>query len=362
MLKKLKEFVKIILAYRLVRSFRRTAGSYWHKLVSSTYLLSIPFSTLNPLTFMREQRAVRAGKAQYYRNITKQNSRTMVGLRRNIHRLEKALIMKPRRDTFAKDYIMETVEWYAAVTRKMSDSRATHDESELIWANNVLREYFDAVKPVGVIADAKQLFASTDYKPQVLDSKPFLRKKPKNLPTYEQLLSLSQYRRSVRWFKQKPVSRKLIDNALLVARQSPTACNRLPYEFRFFDDPRLVKEVANTPFGTGGYADNIPVIAVVVGKLDSYFSARDRHAIYTDSSLAIMSFVYGLEVQGVSSCLINWPDFEPLERKMQKLLDLRMDERPIMLIAIGYEDETAMVPRSTKKELDSLRSYNKIKA
>jgi len=305
---------------------------------------------------MREQRAVRAGKGRYYKNISNQQSKTMAGLRRNVHRLEKALIMKPRRDSFAKDYIVETVEWYKKVLTKNKTNK--HDESELIWANNVLIEYFAVVKPVGAITEAKKIFESVDYNPRTTDMKPFKRTKTKNLPTYDQLLDLSMYRRSVRWFKKEQVSREIIDKALLVARQSPTACNRMPYEFRIFDDPDLVKKYANTPFGTGGYADNIPTIAVVVGKLDSYFSARDRHAIYTDSSLAIMGFVYALESQGASSCLINWPDFEPLERKMQKQLNLRVDERPIMLIAIGYEDKTAMVPRSVKKDLDTIRRYN----
>jgi nitroreductase len=308
---------------------------------------------------MREQRAVRAGKASYYKNIILQSTTTSVGLRRNIHRLEKALVMRPRRKSFARDYILETVEWYRDVLAKVQKGQL-HDQSELAWAQNVLTEYFSVVEATGDISRAKQMFASVDYNPKENTYKPFVRTKPDNLPSYQQLLELSLYRRSVRWFTKKPVNRKTIDNAVLIARQSPTACNREPYEFRFFDDPKLVKQVANTPFGTGGYADNIPVIGVVIGKLDSYFSARDRHAIYTDASLATMGLVYGLEVQGVSSCLINWPDFEPLERKMQKLLNLRVDERPIMLIAIGYEDKTAMVPRSVKKELDTIRSYNKI--
>lgn len=355
-MKRLKEIIKLVLSNKYIRRTRRFFGGNILGVISSSYLLSVPFSLLNPVTFMREQRAIMAGKSSYYKGLKKQKSKTMVGLRRNIHRLEKALIMKPRRDSFAKDYIMETVEWY--VTLVNSDNvKQNHDKGELVWAHNVLTEYFEVVKPIGVIEKARELFLKTAFIADAADQKPFKRIKPSDLPSYKQLLALSEYRRSVRWFKDKKVDRELIDKALLVARQSPTACNRMPYEFRVFDEPELVKEVANTPFGTGGYADNIPVIAVVVGKLDSYFSARDRHAIYIDSSLATMGFVYALEAQGVSSCLINWPDFEPLERKMQKLLNLNIDERPIMLIAIGYADEDP-VPRSAKKELDTIRSFN----
>ncbi|MDA6709794.1 hypothetical protein OSL02_26220, partial [Escherichia coli] len=79
----------------------------------------------------------------------------------------------------------------------------------------------------------------------------------------------------------------------------------MPYEYRIFDDPELVKVVADIPFGAGGYSHQIPTIAVVIGKLDSYFSPRDRHAIYVDGSLSAMTFMYALDTLGVSSCVIN---------------------------------------------------------
>jgi nitroreductase len=132
----------------------------------------------------------------------------------------------------------------------------------------------------------------------------------------------------------------------------------MPYEFRIFDDPAMVKTVAGIPFGAAGYAHNIPTIIVVVGKLHSYFSPRDRHVIYVDASLAVMPFMMALETLGLSSSPINWPDFEPLERKMQKTLHLEDDERVIMLIAVGYADPEGLVAFSQKKELDVFRSYN----
>ena len=67
-----------------------------------------------------------------------------------------------------------------------------------------------------------------------------------------------------------------------------------------------------------------------------------------------------LETLGLASSVINWPDFEPLERKMGATLNLDMDERVIMLIAIGYADPEGMVAFSDKKSLDVIRSYNVI--
>ncbi|WP_372595423.1 nitroreductase family protein, partial [Actinotalea sp.] len=163
-----------------------------------------------------------------------------------------------------------------------------------------------------------------------------------------------------RWFLDKPVDRELIDRALAIGRQSPSACNRLPYEFLVFDDPELVKKVGSIPFGAAGYYEQIPTLIVVKGRLDDYFSPRDRHVIYIDASLASMAFMLGLETLGLSSSVINWPDFEPLEAKMAKTLGLAPHERVIMLMAVGYADPTGLVAFSQKKDLDVIRTFNPV--
>jgi len=358
-IRKIKALVQDFLGSGLIRNSIRIFQRYNATLFSSTYLLSVPYHWVSFFGFMREQRAVLAGKKNYYKNLGAPRA-SRVELRRNTHRLEKGLLMKPFRDVFAQGYIMETVLSYQQAVGQYQENPESADYSELVWAHNVLRQFFAVAKPVGAIAKAKAIFSEIQFTPTENDKVPYHNITKRDLPSYNQLLSLAEARRSVRWFLQKPIPREIIDRALLVARQSPTACNRLPYEFRIYDDPALVRKVAKTPFGTIGYADNIPVIAVLVGKLDHYFSARDRHAIYIDSSLAAMGFAYALEAQGVSTCMINWPDFEPLEMKMQKMLGLATSERPIMLIAIGYPDPEGKVAYSQKKSLDTIRSYNRI--
>jgi len=71
-----------------------------------------------------------------------------------------------------------------------------------------------------------------------------------------------------------------------------------------------------------------------------------------------MSFVYALETLGLSSCCINWPEIAHRDERMRKSLGLTHDQRPVMLIAVGYPDPKGLVPRSTKKPLDNLRTYN----
>lgn len=353
----MKRIAKNLLAITWVRRVYEAVNRAFLESFGSSRLLTHLFYLVSFLTFNREQGAVLRGRRNYYRN-KKRDRTTHVELRRNVHRLEKGLIMRPRRDVFARDYITETIEFYEQAVRQCEAAPGTMDQAEMDWAHDVLTEYFAAATGDDLtIQRARTRFETAGYDSDGTGKVPHRKERLSDVG-YDDLERLVTQRRSVRWFKQNRVERFRIDNALLLARQAPTACNRIPYEFRVFDDPTLAREIAHIPFGTAGYADNVPAIAVVIGKLESYFSPRDRHAIYVDSSLAAMQFMLGLETQGLSSCVINWPDFEPLEARMQKRLRLDLSDRVVMLIGFGYADPEGLVPFSAKKELDTFRRYN----
>lgn len=365
MLNKLKHLAKDILAVTWVRKSYDFLNRSVLEVFAAHRLLATVYGVLGFLTFNREQYAVLKGRRNYYRSLTKRRL-SHVELRRNVHRIEKGMVMQPRKPVYAKDYIVETMEFYEQAVRQCQVDSNSIDASELEWAYDVLERYFEVVDS-GVspsVDAAREKFAALKpvYSSKSTDKKaPYPHKKiVRSQVSYDDMLQLSMQRRSVRWFKQQPVPRELIDKAMLVGRQAPTACNRLPYEFKIFDDPKLAQKVAGIPFGTAGYSQQVPAVAVVVGKLDSYFSPRDRHAIYVDASLASMSFMFALETLGIGSSVINWPDFEPLEMKMQKTLGLDSSDRVVMLIAFGYPDPDGIIPFSQKKDLQVIRNYNEL--
>jgi len=364
MLKKLKTLIKNMLAIKWFRKSYEFINRLILEFFASNRVFATFYSILGLLTFNREQYAVLRARRNYYRNYNKDRSNS-VELRRNIHRLEKGMIMQPRRSIFARDYIGETIDYYEKFSTSYNKNKSIMDETELQWAHDVLGRYFSLVDTNDkVIGSAYVKYQETlgGYACKTKEIKvPHPHKDgQKSDISYDEMLKLALQRRSVRWFRKKSVPRKLLDQALMVGRQSPSACNRLPYKFRVFDDPKLVKKIASIPFGATGYSHQIPTIIVVTGELDYYFSPRDRHIIYIDASLAAMSFMFALETLGLSSSVINWPDFEPLEIKMQKALGLDASERVVMLIAVGFADPNGGVPYSQKKNLDSIRTYNEL--
>ena len=142
-----------------------------------------------------------------------------------------------------------------------------------------------------------------------------------------------------------------------MATEAPSSCNRQAFRFRFFEDPDAIQRVARLAPGTGGFAHNIPMLAVILGDLSAYHGERDRHGIYIDASLASMSFMLALETLGLSSCALNWPDVAWRERKMARVLALRPHERVIMLMAIGHADPDGLVAYSHKHAPERLRTF-----
>jgi nitroreductase len=304
----------------------------------------------------RERRYVRRGIRAYKRSID--TGSAVILLRRNVHRLEKGLTMRPARSQFATEYIRETVDAFHAAVQSGALSPCL---PEFDWMYSVLSRYFDVTAGSShrAIVQSRQIFgeakAALDAAP--LDSGPHQAIPLVPTVKIDDLQALAVGRRSVRWFTSQPVAREIVDRAVSVAAESPTACNRQPYRFEIFDDPSSTARVAAIPMGTDGYEHQIPGLIVVIGNLSAFFDKRDRHLIYIDGCLAAMGLIYGLEAQGVNSCCINWPDMPEREAQMRRLLDLKPYERVIMLIAYGYADPDALVPFSAKRVIDETRRY-----
>jgi nitroreductase len=344
------------------------AADYWLACCCSrSSLLSAVYYVCFNSAFRREQQAVLAGRVRYRQEI-KSPTESSALLRRNTHRLEKGLLMRPRNDIFALDYIDETVSSYeraiASSLKQRLQPSGVDLQDEIGWAHDVIKEYFTVTKDHPRTRTIRKRFASLESpaSPELdpgakrIPYRRDLSKKPS--VSYDALLQLAKRRRTVRWFLDRSVPRPAVDRAIEIAAQSPSACNRQPFCFRVIDDPSLLRQVAGLPMGTAGYAKNIPMMIVIVGRLRNYTDERDRHLIYIDGSLAAMSLIFALEVQELSSCCINWPDIESKEKAMAKLLQLAPDERPIMCLAVGYADPDAMVACSTKKPLRQLRRFN----
>ncbi len=314
-------------------------------------------------TFSLEQRVTFCGKIMYHQALLAEEGNPVYFLRRNLHRLEKALSTPARRASFGESYILQTV---CALRKLMTHHSRTSSlgregpiESTIQWGIDALTAYFRVVEESPTVAKARAIFLdlTAAYREEPPPIVHFVAERPTLCVNYDDLLSLARRRHSIRRYAPIPIPSRLLDKAFDVARHAPSACNRQAYFFTVCQDPALVLRLATLAGGANDFANNIPCLVVVVGQLRAYFKDRDVHLAYIDASLAVMAFIYALETLGLASCCINWPNEAKAELEASELLGLSRDERVLLLVAVGYPAQDGLFCAAPKKLLTEIRRY-----
>ncbi len=278
--------------------------------------------------------------------------------RRNIHRLEKGIAANRLRqvDTFAADYIEETVDDFSTLATNGVDANFYK------WGSDVLTAYFTIVADTEKIETLKEKFQSITASAigecdTATASIPYaFAKLPPLTLTYDQFAALLHRRHSVRWYNEKVVSDEIITKAVSVALTSPSACNRQAFTVYCLKGDKL-EEVKKLKLGFEIFAESIHTFLFIVGDLSAYIEERDKHLIYIDGGLFAMSLMLAFETMGVSTCPINFPDMAWLDTEMDRILGLKPYQKGVMLMSIGYADANSPVPFSAKKQVTEVLKF-----
>jgi len=269
--------------------------------------------------------------------------------------------MKPRRNEFGLRFILGTCKAYRSLLKE--DQTGEYSQSELKWSYDVLTKYFEIVESSNLeFLKAEKIFKESKKKYDLnedieIKEVPYVNSKIP-LISYDELLTLSEFRKSIRWFNtNKPVNKSDIEKALKIALLAPSSCNRQPFKYYISTEKEKVNNIVKIPAGTVGWNHNVPAIAVLVGRQRAFYDIANRHSIYVDSTLSVMPFIFALETLGLSSCIINWADDGGREKEMVKQLSLEKDEKVILSIAIGYSDLKSEVAYSKRKNIKEIVKY-----
>jgi len=284
-------------------------------------------------------------------------------LRTNTHIIEKGLAAVDRRSVFGAKLAREAVADFRRLHELQSTCAATEDEPLYVWSRDVLTTYFSVTGSEPRIDAARNEFRKLDLQraPTGESLTPFARgAHGEEDCSYDQLMALARRRRSVRGYLPDKVPHDLIDKAMAIAALSPSACNRQPFHYRIIDDPSMIEQLKDIPGGITCF-NHLPALIVLTGDMRGCVeSITNRHTIYVDACLSAMAFQLALETLGLSSCCVNWSEMVEKDARVRGLLKMPPYERVVMFMVVGFPMPEAVVPRSHKKHLANLRSFNAI--
>jgi nitroreductase len=155
-------------------------------------------------------------------------------------------------------------------------------------------------------------------------------------------------RRSVRKFKNEPVSEEVMNNIFEAGRLSPSATNKQPWHFVIARDYKG-KEACSF----GGFNKFVIDASFVVVGLYKQSEVIIEKLCLMDVTIALQSMVTAAWVQGVGSCWMGAFD----EINLKDTLNLPADSRVVGAVAFGIPDENPDQP--TKKPLTKIFHYDK---
>lgn len=193
----------------------------------------------------------------------------------------------------------------------------------------------------------------------------------------EAILAEHDARRSVREFSDRPVPRRLVELAVAAASTAPSGAHRQPWTFVLVGDPevkRRIREAAEAeerenylggrmneewrealrPLGTDWhkpFLETAPWIVVVFEQrygIDEHGGRVHNYYVKESVGIATGMFLSALHRMGLA-CLTHTPS--PM-RFLGDLLERPENERPFVLIPIGYPADDCTVPDISRKPLD----------
>ncbi|WP_305612145.1 nitroreductase family protein [Methyloversatilis sp.] len=271
------------------------------------------------------------------------------------HKLEKGLCIPGPKRAFGADPAHATLQ----ILEEFRSVGYAADDPVYLGAIETLRAYRDRLRETSSPAtDAlvpmieAQLTEST--KASDLLSTPIAAVKGVGPEKMIALECLAIARRSVRSYQADAVSCEVLRRALVIAQMSPSACNRQPCRVHSYRTRKQIDELLALQNGNRGFGHTVPTLLVLTAEASAFFDVSERNEPYIDGGLFAMSLLFALQAQGVASCCLNWCVPPESDGEAHRVGGIPVSERIIMFIAIGYPELDALVPRSPRRDIESI--------
>ena len=204
---------------------------------------------------------------------------------------------------------------------------------------------------------------------------------PEMLERSRSFYTFMNRRRSLRMFSDKPVPKEIIENVVRTASTAPSGAHKQPWTFCVVSDPVIkakIREAAEAeeyesyngrmseewledlkPFGTDWHKPFLeisPWLIVVFKKAYDLDENGEKHkCYYVNESVGLAA---GMLLAAIHNAgLVSLTHTPSPMNFLQKILDRPENERPFLLIPVGYPAEDAVVPDLQRKPLEQVAVF-----
>ncbi|MBN1976637.1 MAG: nitroreductase family protein [Anaerolineae bacterium] len=188
-------------------------------------------------------------------------------------------------------------------------------------------------------------------------------------------------RRSVRRFSSQPVPAGVVEDCVRAAATAPSGANKQPYHFVVVTDPQVKRRIRAAaeaeehafyqrrasqewlddlaPLGTDAHKPFLEIAPCLIVIFMQRYSllpdgATAKHYYVQESAgIAVGVLIAAIHHAG----LVSLPYTPSRMGFLKKILGRPENERPFLLLAVGYPAEGATVPNICKKSLEEIATF-----
>jgi len=185
-------------------------------------------------------------------------------------------------------------------------------------------------------------------------------------------------RRSVREYSDKKIPKEVIDNIIKTASTAPSGAHKQPWTFCVVSDPEIKKQIRIAaekeekesydnrmpdswledlePLGTDWrkpFLETAPYLIIVFKRAYELIDGKKRNNYYVNESVGLAS---GMLISAIHNAgLVTLTHTPSPMNFLQKILERPENERPFLLLPVGYPASDVEVPDLNRKGLDVVK-------
>ncbi len=174
----------------------------------------------------------------------------------------------------------------------------------------------------------------------------------KNTKDFKDLL---YNRHSIRFFSNTEIPKEIIEEALKLAQQTPSACNRQGWKTHVFMGENAIKLI-KWQGGSRGFEEEIHCAILVTANLKAFLS-HEIHQAYIDGGLYAMNLINALTYLGLGNIPLSCGFHES---QLQNLTEFNIpqNEVPIIIIGVGGMENEFKVAISKRKNITETNTFH----
>jgi nitroreductase len=168
----------------------------------------------------------------------------------------------------------------------------------------------------------------------------------------------SNSRSSIRHFTEDEIDLELINKAIQLSQNTPSACNRQSVRIHVFSEKFDIEKILKLQGGNRGFGHLVNKLILVTFDTASYFEQNERNTGFVDGGMFCMNLLYALHFYHVGACILNASHTPEKDKRMRQITNIPQNEIIVAFIGCGSVPKEFRIAKSLRYPAETITSHH----